>query len=192
MQMLKFCMPAFREAAVRVEMGEDLNVTFFDIYMAEEYYVRRHEPAAVNRWQRNTPGINLHTVDIFRLDWTLNRVSCGMDWEGEQNCWNTSVISPKGWENIADSAARIFKEWYDHPYAMYEGEQRIYCGDVLAELHTSPDRANSNLGSDGDVGGDGDGNGSTDVGDVEDLLNDQRAMGNGNGNGDDDVSGEDE
>ena len=61
---LSFCRPAFREAA---EKDPTANIRFFDIYMIEDCFVGRHEPAAIIKWQESHPQQNLRTIDPFQL-----------------------------------------------------------------------------------------------------------------------------
>lgn len=61
---LGFCRAGFRAAS---EQGEDVNVRLFDIYMVEEHYVGRHDPAAVIMWQRDHGECNLRTANVFTL-----------------------------------------------------------------------------------------------------------------------------
>lgn len=63
-RILEFCCPGFREAS---KQPGNVNVNFFDIYMREDNYVGRHDPAAVSLWQRDHPGQNLRTMNVFTL-----------------------------------------------------------------------------------------------------------------------------
>lgn len=64
LDVLKFCRPAFREAA---EQSDEVRIAFFDAYMLEEHFVGRHEPSAVILWQRDHPTQNLRHMDVFAL-----------------------------------------------------------------------------------------------------------------------------
>ena len=61
---LRFCRPAFRDAARR---DTPVRIPFFDGFILEEHFVGRHEPSAVIIWQRRHPGTNLRTANVLDL-----------------------------------------------------------------------------------------------------------------------------
>lgn len=63
-EVLRYCRPAFRDAARR---DDAVCIPFFDAFMLEEHYVGRHEPSAVILWQREHPDVNLRTANVFAL-----------------------------------------------------------------------------------------------------------------------------
>ena len=63
------CRAAFTHAA---QQPQDVGIMFFNMYMVQEHFVGRHDPAAVISWQKENPDRNLRTLDVF----TLGEVPC--------------------------------------------------------------------------------------------------------------------
>lgn len=61
---LAWCKPAFRDAEQQMDQ---VRVPLFDWYMAEDYYIGRHDPALVIMWQMEHDEVNLCTVDVMAL-----------------------------------------------------------------------------------------------------------------------------
>lgn len=57
--------PALRAAVASTET--DPAIRLLEVYMLEEFYVGRHEPAAVARWQMTNQHINLRCSNVFDL-----------------------------------------------------------------------------------------------------------------------------
>lgn len=65
-----WCRPAFRDAE---QQREEVRIPVFDWYMAEEYYVGRHDPACVVMWQMEHSNINLCAIDVMQLgEWLFH------------------------------------------------------------------------------------------------------------------------
>ncbi|KAF9236307.1 hypothetical protein BU15DRAFT_77148 [Melanogaster broomeanus] len=131
-------------------------IRLFDIYMLEDYFVGRHDPAAVIIWQRGHEQ-NLRTTDILSPDIGKKHVNdleqSGRapqpHWQPQPHChchcrscyhWNIGKIDPDGKGKLVEDCKLLFGDFYDHPYARMEvvdeGEApcRVYGGDVLAEF----------------------------------------------------------
>jgi len=63
-RVLEECRTLFNSAAKH--QGE-VKIPFFDLYMIQENFVGRHDPAAVIDWQREHPDCNLRTQNVFTL-----------------------------------------------------------------------------------------------------------------------------
>lgn len=135
---------AFREAATAQPQGR---VRLFDIYMLQECYVGRHEPAAVVQWQNENPNLNLRcanaleagafslsrsgiTIDeVVFADWSRNKIMIGASWEGEVHRWTVNdSVSDMMVQRLVEQACKLYQDWYDHPYPQYTDRQRYYSG----------------------------------------------------------------
>lgn len=116
-------------------------VRLFDIYMQEEYFVFRHEPAAVIVWQGNNEE-NLRCSDTGALDWKKNQSLVGPEWEGSRFRWDCARIDAGSMVKLSEDCKRIFGDFYDHPFAQMvvietDGiPERFYAGGTCIKLHS--------------------------------------------------------
>ncbi|KIK78107.1 hypothetical protein PAXRUDRAFT_17060 [Paxillus rubicundulus Ve08.2h10] len=115
------------------------HVRLFDIYMLQDYFVGRHDPAAVILWQRGHTQ-NLRNTDILSPDVEPCK-RFGAEWEGSRYRWSIGKLDPAGEAKLVKDGKLLFGDFYDHPYQRMEvvneevEANRTYNSDVIAEYN---------------------------------------------------------